>query len=384
MPKTNRTAPKRAKGKGKPKAKSTGKLQKAPAAISRTMVTTAPTFTRKSNAIVIKHSEFFEPVGTPVGTAGTFYVDTFAINPGNTSVFPWLSTQAFGWERYRFRKLHFRYVPRVGTSQAGSLILSPDYDSDDSPPLNELIASSYMDATSCVPWQETVMRCNTEAMLGGMKSKYVRIGALKKNNDIKMYDACNLFVCRDSANSTAVTWGKLWVDYEIELITPHTIPPPSTSTYAGITLTGLEPDHPVTPESNGMIGGIVEKSGPYNITDNGSIVVSGANGWKISGLIPGARYFLQTLARSAGSAPWVYTTSPFTIDSGLAVINDIIGTYTHTLSSAGIVMTMNDVVVQATEAVAAIRVNWASATSLLDAAQLILSPVASDPAFLLL
>lgn len=219
-------------------------------------------------------------------------------------------------------------------------------------------------------------------MLGGMRSKYVRVGALKKNNDIKMYDSLNLFVCRDSANSTAVTWGKIWVEYEIELITPHTIPTPLTSTYVGINAAGMLPAYPVAPETTSVTGSIIDKAGPISVTDNGAVVGTGANGWEISGLVPGARYLVQALARTAGASPWLYTTSAFTLDSGLQLVADLIGTYTHTMTGAGKRMLMNDSILQATESVGKLRTNWAtSGSSLLDGAQLIISPIVSDTAF---
>lgn len=360
-----------------------GKKQTAPAAISRPTKTRNPVFLRRDNSVIIRHCEYFEPVGTPGGVAGQFWVDSFAINPGNTSVFPWLSTQAFAWERYRFRRLQFRYVPRVATSQSGTLVLAPDYDADDDVPPNELVACSYADAVTCAPWQEVTLECNNEAMLGGMKTKYVKVGALKKNNDVKMYDAMNLFVCRDSANSTAVVWGKLWVEYEVEFLTPHTIPTPLTSTYFGLNSDGLIPAYPVPPETVAIYGANIEKAGPLPLTDDGTVVGNGAKGWKLDGLLPGARYLIQALARSAGVTPWVYTSAPPTLESGLTLVADLVGTITHTMTGADKRMLMNDLVVLATERTGILKTNWStSGSSVLDAVQLIVSPIVSDPAFI--
>lgn len=383
MPKTKQKAKSRKAKPPYPKpARTFAAKQSVPAAVSRSTTTRTPFFARRDNSVTIRHSEFFEPVGTP---GAGFWTDTFAINPGNTSVFPWLATQAFAWERYRFKKLQFRYIPRVGTSQAGTLVLSPDYDADDDPPPNELVACSYADTVSGAPWQELVLHCNVEACLGGMRTKYVRVGALKKNNDIKMYDSLNLHVCRDSANSTAIPWGKLWVEYEVEFITPHTIPTPLTSTYSGINTSLLTPGHPVAPESTSIVGSLVEKAGPIEITDNGTISGTGARGWKISGLIPGARYIMQALARTASVSPWVYTSAPATLTSGLSLVEELVGTVTHTMTGAGRRMLMNDMIVQATEAVGSIDLNWGTTSgSLLDAAQLIVSPIVSDAAFTML
>jgi hypothetical protein len=358
----------------------------APAALSKSTVARTPKFIYKNdgrtNSVTITHAEYFYTVGTPAGTAPFFVCESFAVNPGNTTMFPWLSTQAFAWERYRFKKLHFRYVPRCSTAQAGTLVLSPDYDADDDPPPNELVACSYADAVTSVPWSETVLRCNPEACLGGMKTKYIRVGALKQNADIKMYDACNLFVCRDSANSTAVTWGKLWVEYTVELITPHTLPVPLTSVYAATSTSGVVPNYPVPPDNGSVIGAVVDKAGPINITANENISGGGASGWDISGLIPGMRYVLQAVARSGGPEPWYYSYATPTITGGTVLKNYRPASGYEEVSAANIRTLLTDVLVQATSSVMSVLPNWSTTeSSLLSGSQLMVSPVVSDSAF---
>jgi hypothetical protein len=50
--------------------------------------------------------------------------------------------------------------------------------------------------------------------------KFVRSQALAANLDIKTYDSGNLFVFTvDSA--AAASWGKLWVEYDVDLFTPQ-------------------------------------------------------------------------------------------------------------------------------------------------------------------
>lgn len=386
MPKTKTTKAKAKAPRPYPKPRSrVSKVVSAPVATSRTVSSRTPVFERRQNSVIIRHSEFFAPVGTPGGTAGQFWVTTYAINPGNTAVFPWLSTQAFAWERYRFKKLQIRYVPRVPTSQAGSLILSPDYDADDDAPTNELVACSYADAVSAMPWSEVVLRLNSEAMLGGMKSKYIRVGALKEGNDIKMYDALNLFVCRDSANSTPVVWGKLWIEYEVELITPHTIPIPLTSTYSGLSASALSPTHPVPVQQNAtmVLTATVDKAGPISVKDNGDYDELAASGWVVEGLQAGARYLVQMLGKATGAVPATYSFSD-PIMTGATLVKSLTGSHTYTAQTAGRVMTANDLIVQATDTIMTLKTAWSSAASYVSGAQLIVSPIISDAAFTLL
>lgn len=59
-------------------------------------------------------------------------------------------------------------------------------------------------------------------MLEPGNRKYVRTTALAANLDVKTYDAGNFFVC--TTDGTAVNWGKLWVEYDVDLYVPQ-LPP---------------------------------------------------------------------------------------------------------------------------------------------------------------
>lgn len=207
----------------KPKESKTrmdARIVTAPVATSKVIKQRGPKFTRTANTITVTHRELCMPI---VATTA-FIVQSVSINPGNPTMFPWLSSQALGWERYRFKKLKFSYVSRAPTTLAGSIILAPDYDAADAAPANEAVACSYLDSASGTYWTNFDLVCNHEALLGGVKSKYVRVGTLEPNLDVKTYDSGNLFVCCVDSSTNNYAAGKLWVEYTVELIVPHTIP----------------------------------------------------------------------------------------------------------------------------------------------------------------
>lgn len=164
----------------------------------------------------IKHREL---VATISGSTDFTIQKSFALNPGLSTSFPWLSTQAQAWERYRFNKLRYCYYTRTGTSVPGSLLMAPDFDAADPAPISEAIASSYEYCEEDAPWKDICCNLPTKALMGDMKEKYIRSGALQPNQDVKTYDAGNLFVC--TIDGTGVGWGKLWVEYEVTLYNPQ-------------------------------------------------------------------------------------------------------------------------------------------------------------------
>jgi len=138
------------------------------------------------------------------------------------ATFPWLSNEAAGWEKYRFNSMKFCYYTRTGTSTPGSFMMAPDYDAADQAPLSEVAASAYDDTVEDAPWKDSCCVLPGSKLMGDMKERYVRGGQLAANLDIKTYDCGNLFAC--TVDGTAVIWGKLWVEYDVTLITPH-VPP---------------------------------------------------------------------------------------------------------------------------------------------------------------
>jgi hypothetical protein len=160
-----------------------------------------------------------ELVASITGSSAFTVAQALALNPGMAASFPWLSNEAAGWEKYKFNNLKFCYYTRTGSNVPGSMMLAPDYDASDAAPVSEVAASAYEDTEEDAPWKDICCELRGSELMGDMKERYVRNGALAANQDIKMYDCGNLFAC--TVDGTAVNWGKLWVEYDVTLITPH-------------------------------------------------------------------------------------------------------------------------------------------------------------------
>jgi hypothetical protein len=179
-----------------------------------------------SNSCRIQHSELLSSI---TGTVG-FTSQSFALNPGISTSFPWLSVIAQNWEEYRFCNLRFRYVTRSSTANPGSLMMAADFDAADAAPLTEQIMSSYESCVEDAPWKEIMCPLKTQSLQGQVPRHYVRTAALAANLDIKTYDCGNFFIA--TTDGTAVPWGKLWVDYDVEFFIPQ-LPAPGVLDISG-------------------------------------------------------------------------------------------------------------------------------------------------------
>jgi len=154
---------------------------------------------------------------------GAFVSSVFAINPGQVSTFPWAAALAQLYERYRIEMLEFYYKPIVSgfapSGQIGKVILSADYDAASA------LLTSYRQAESMdphadgMPYEEICLRLDPRRCTG-IDGKFVRQGILPAGNDIKTYDAGQLFVSVQGTTDLNPI-GELRVRYRVSMMNPR-------------------------------------------------------------------------------------------------------------------------------------------------------------------
>lgn len=202
-------------------SKSQKRTKAASSGSSSALVATATAqrsvFSKVVDSRRIVHRELVATVNGSVAFAATSY----SINPGFALTFPWLSTQASGWEQYRFNKLNFEFVTRTATTTLGSVILSPDYDPLDPPPLTEAQATNSQDSVEDAPWKNIVAVLNPTSLCPKGSRKLVR--STRVAGDPRSFDSGTFFLCTLEEIGTSAL-GKLWVSYDIDLYVPQTAP----------------------------------------------------------------------------------------------------------------------------------------------------------------
>jgi hypothetical protein len=198
-----------------------GKMSYAPVAKSRMVRSSRPNIQSMRNGDCrIVHREYIQDVvANATGPPTTFSVATISINPGIQATFPWLSKIAQNFESYRFRKLNFCYETEAPSSLGGTLVLAVDYDAIDNVPLSKQQALAYRSSVRSAPWTECCHKSVSED-LHKLKSNYVRSGALPAGTDLKTYDVGNLFVVTQGVTTSSAVCGELYVEYDLDLLTP--------------------------------------------------------------------------------------------------------------------------------------------------------------------
>lgn len=194
-----------------------------------------PHFTNRPDKTIIKHREFVAAIKSP-GTA--FTNTTYDINPGNSSLFPWLSTVARSYQQYKVLGMVAVYKPLTSDYAAsgglGQVILATNYNVND-PAYSSAIQmenSEYAVAVKPSKGALHVLECASALRRNDPFYVYDPNADTGAVSDKRFYDMGKLQVATEGLSTTAdVTIGQLWVTYEIELIKPvlpvaATIPPP--------------------------------------------------------------------------------------------------------------------------------------------------------------
>jgi hypothetical protein len=264
------------------------------------------------------HKEFIQNVtGTTNFTVALF----LALNPGLAGTFPWLSNIANNFEQYRVRMMRFCYLTRTGTNVPGSVIMAPDYDASDASPVSEQILSNYAEVVEDAPWKDICCSLRAAGMHALGPKKFVRNG-LVPGQDLKTTDVGSLILA--TVDGTAVNWGKLWVEYDVEFYEPQLNPTGSSlaSSAQGTAGTAASVISVGTATAGPLISGIA-----------GNVV-------SFQNLTPGGEYFIYA---GATAQPGTYADSAavgLTLKNSLQSNGALSGqTYIATANNASLTMT---------------------------------------------
>lgn len=200
---------------------------RAPVAASTIVRNGGPRIVGGNGKLCIKHREYFTDVtsavtaldltqvqinpGLPVGVYGTAPQQDF-------SPFTWANPVANNFERYRIKRMSFEYEPACATTQVGTLALYIDYDPTD--PI-ETTKPAVLNMAQCVHgplWTRFVVPYNHPQ---ATKWLLTRKASLVTGGSYVDFDGGTLnIIVMDAAASPL--YGRLYIDYEIELDIPQT------------------------------------------------------------------------------------------------------------------------------------------------------------------
>lgn len=212
--------PRQAKGKNQPKQPKNSQTRKS-APLAKGSKGNGMLQPRESRAPSGSRSIFFEEYVQDVPGSVAFSGTSYPVQPGVSTLFAWLATQAISYQEYRVKSLSFRFESEKDATKAGKLMMSFLPDPSDAVPASKQEMLENKVKAKCKTWEDVTLRVPPECLSRGALGdrRFIRSGTLAANLDIKLYDVGQLIVAtQGQADTTDI--GELYVIYEIELMTP--------------------------------------------------------------------------------------------------------------------------------------------------------------------
>lgn len=209
--------------RGKNSAKARDVTQSVPQAIGTIRNSSAPTWTRSQDKYVVRRREF---VGTATnGSTTAFTLSSvsastpgYDLNPSESQTFPWLSQMAGCFERYRFNRIKFEFVPSQATATAGRYYAAVDYDYDDALPTSKQALLGNMSAVEAAIWQPSSLTLQSQQLNRDLPYRYVSCTTRGAYVENRTTYAGFLMVAFDTTAANCLV--DIWVEYEVEFVTP--------------------------------------------------------------------------------------------------------------------------------------------------------------------
>lgn len=171
----------------------------------------------------ICHKEFV----ANVYSSTTFSVNTYSINPGDSTTFPWLASQARGYQKYEFKGLAFCYKKLSANAlnstntALGEVIGATEYSMHTPSPTDKQYVLNLCGARAAAPSESNVypVECNARDRI--TKNLLVRSGST--DGDLQLFDAGKFYIATDGSQASAKV-GELYVCYDIIMRQP-VLPP---------------------------------------------------------------------------------------------------------------------------------------------------------------
>lgn len=180
----------------------------------------------ETGAVTVSKLEFLTEV---YGPTSAFNVQSFNINPGLESTFPWLSQIAQNYDEYELVQCVFSYrstttdIGASTTGQCGTVLMATSYDPAAPVFGDKKQMMAYDGAMSCKTTESQAhgVECDP-SKLSGSPGKYVRAFGLDQSKDIKDYDhgVFQLAIANSPTAFANQSLGELWVSYTVKLRKP--------------------------------------------------------------------------------------------------------------------------------------------------------------------
>lgn len=280
------------------------------------MAPEVPTFAKKGDYVEISHREYIGDIISSAVSNGTV-VNRFAITPGESATFPWLSSIVQpSFQQYKFEGCLFQFQSRSSdalnstNTALGSIVAGIDYDATAADYTTRAEIENLQWSSSCKPScdMDIPVECASKyTALGGGLLYVLNSAGIPANSDLKTFLLGKLFILTTGCQGTNVNLGSLYVTYKIRLYKPMIQKPLSNANIVKVYRSGI---------GNTLPGGTGTISSTFACDSIGATFDSLGVTFDVSRLQPGARYWVLLQYVGTNSAN-IYFNAPGIALTGL-------------------------------------------------------------------
>jgi hypothetical protein len=181
-----------------------------------------PVMHSSSEMVTFRHREYI----CDVSSTASFTVNTYAVNPGLATTFPYLSAIAQNFQEYEFKGLVFEFKSTSANAlnstntALGTIMMAAQYRADAAAFINKEQLLNEMWSVDSKPSDCFILPIECAPVENPLSVQYVRSAAVPAGQDAKLYDLAQLTVASYGSQATANV-GELWCSYEVQLRKPQ-------------------------------------------------------------------------------------------------------------------------------------------------------------------
>jgi hypothetical protein len=242
--------------------------------------------TAKGEATVFHHREYVGDITSGPFAAGSttstaFDMQVYHLNPGNSSLFPWLSGQAQGFQEYEMHGQLFQLITETADFSAnfaiGNMMMAADYNPVCVDPASkvELLELEY--SASVKTSHDLIMPIECDRANNGQNHLWIALDNDYLGTDARSFDLAKVYVATQGQPNEFTKVAELWNTYEVWFYKPKL--PESSVTGSGfhMQISGVTSFDPF-----GTTQTIMPGSNPHFTYDDPTAAISfpeGQNRW---------------------------------------------------------------------------------------------------------
>jgi len=183
--------------------------------------------TKKGEATVFNHREYIGDMvtGALVGGTTAFAIQTFALNPGNSALFPWLSKAASNFQEYEVQGMLVEMITEASDfanlMAVGNIMMGADYNPVAPQPANKIQLLELEYSSSVKTSSNLIMPIECAPINDSLTHLFVAIDNNYDGTDARSFDLGNIFCCSQGQPIAAAKIAEMWITYEIAFYKPR-------------------------------------------------------------------------------------------------------------------------------------------------------------------